>query len=134
MKDTLTITIPFYDVDPMQVVWHGNYIKYFEQGRCALLAKKQFSYPEMEKMGYVFPIISLKVKYIRPCVFGQVVELITEHIPCDNCLIFKYTLTDKTTGVKLCQGETRQMAVDLKTKESLYELPIACLEKLKDTK
>ena len=35
------IEVPFYDIDPMDIVWHGNYIKYFEVARCALLKKNQ---------------------------------------------------------------------------------------------
>ena len=34
-----TIKIPFYDNDPMGVVWHGNYVKYIEIARCDALEK-----------------------------------------------------------------------------------------------
>jgi acyl-CoA thioester hydrolase len=30
-------TVEFYDVDSMEIVWHGNYVKYLEKARCVLL-------------------------------------------------------------------------------------------------
>ena len=35
----VTIRVQFYDLDPMQVVWHGNYARFLEQARCALLER-----------------------------------------------------------------------------------------------
>ena len=132
MQDTITFKIPFYDIDPMQVVWHGNYIKYMECGRCAFLEKRQMTYAHMSQLGVAFPVVSLKIKYIRSCVFGQEVSLTTTLEPCDNCLIFKYVLRDAKTGDKLMQAQTRQMAVEMTTKQSLFELPKACLDRLKE--
>ena len=63
------IKIEFYDVDSMKIVYHGNYVKFLEVGRCALLDKIGYNYNEMEKDGYSFPITKLNVKYIRSLVF-----------------------------------------------------------------
>ena len=40
------IDVPFYDLDPMNVVWHGNYVKYLEVARCDLLSKIGYTYDE----------------------------------------------------------------------------------------
>jgi acyl-CoA thioester hydrolase len=32
----IKIRVPFFDLDPMQIVWHGNYLNYFEMARAAL--------------------------------------------------------------------------------------------------
>ena len=37
ITSTSEITVEFYDLDPMNVVWHGNYVKYLEKARCDLL-------------------------------------------------------------------------------------------------
>ena len=55
--------VEFYDVDSMGVVWHGNYVKYMELGRCALLDKIGYGYNEMKESGYAFPVTSIKLKY-----------------------------------------------------------------------
>jgi hypothetical protein len=47
----VVVTTHFYDLDPMQVVWHGNYPRLLEQARCALLDKIAFNYPEMSATG-----------------------------------------------------------------------------------
>ena len=116
-------TVPFYDVDPMRVMWHGNYVKYMEEARCAFLAERDMTYNDMEKYGYAFPVVELKVKYIRPCVFGQRLIIKTRLDACDSFLVFKYEFVDAKTGEKLCKAQTKQMCVCLKTKESLFEIP-----------
>ena len=122
--------IPFYDVDPMQVTWHGNYVKYMEEARCAYLAEKNMTYNDMEKIGYAFPVVEMKIKYIRPCVFGQKIIIQTTLESCDNFLFFKYLFTDAKTGEKLCKAETKQMCVSIKEKDSLYEIPEFVLKQL----
>jgi len=134
MEENIKITVPFYDVDPMQVVWHGNYVKYFEQARCAFLDRINLTYNDMEKTGYLFPIVEMKVKYIRPCVFGQLINVCARLVPCDNFLIFKYEITDDVAKTVLCKAETRQMAVRKKDKESLFMLPDVLLERLREIK
>lgn len=38
-KSDTIIKVEFYDLDPMDVVWHGNYVKYLEVARCDMLSK-----------------------------------------------------------------------------------------------
>ena len=123
--------IPFYDVDPMEVAWHGNYIKYFEEARCAYLAEKGMTYTDMKNLGYAFPIVELKVKYIRPCVFSQQIVINVELVETENFLVFNYEIIDKSSKIKICKAETKQMCVDIATKESLFAIPDCVTERLK---
>lgn len=123
--------IPFYDVDPMLITWHGNYVKYLEEARCAFLLSKNLTYLDMEKLGYSFPIVELKIKYIKPCTFGQHIVIKTNLASCANFIIFKYEIIDKDTGIKLCKAETKQMCVELSSKESMFEIPLMIQEGLK---
>jgi len=122
--------IPFYDVDPMRVVWHGHYVKYIEEARCAYLSVQKLTYPDMEQLGFAFPIVELKVKYIHPCIFGQRIKVKTTLEPSENFLFFKYEILDAQTGQILCKAQTKQMCVSLKTQESLFEIPAIVLERL----
>ncbi len=131
IEDSIVFKIPFFDVDAMQVAWHGNYIKYMENGRGELLGKLGMPYTEIHKVGYFLPVISVQVKYIRPCIYNQLVRLITRLEPCENILIFKYTLIDEETGKKLMQAETRQLAMDKETREAMFVLPDYILKCLK---
>ena len=56
----------FYDLDPMQVVWHGNYPRFLEQARCALLDKIGFNYPEMAATNYIWPIVEMRDQVCPP--------------------------------------------------------------------
>lgn len=132
MVKEIEITIPFYDVDSMRVVYHGNYVRYFEEARCAYLYDRKMSYNDMDELGYMFPVVEMKVRYIKPCVFGQKVIVRCELVDCENFLIFKYEIRDKESGTKLCRAETKQMCVDMKTMESLYVVPDIVVRKLKD--
>ena len=63
--------VEFFDTDAMQIVWHGNYVKYMEMGRCALLDEIGFGYLQMVDAGYAFPVTGINVKYIRSLRFGE---------------------------------------------------------------
>lgn len=52
------IVAQFYDIDPMQVVWHGNYVRYFERVRGLLLDKIDYNYPTMEHRAICGPRVS----------------------------------------------------------------------------
>ncbi|MBE6414660.1 MAG: acyl-CoA thioesterase [Verrucomicrobiaceae bacterium] len=131
MEASIKIKVPFYDLDPMNVVWHGNYVKYFEQARCALLNELQFNYPEMAKMGYAFPVVKMEVKYIRPSEFEQEILVKAKLVDSENYLHVKYLITDAVTGAKICEAQTKQMCVSLTKKTSYFELPTEVLKKLK---
>ena len=64
---SITLRIPFNDVDPMQVVWHGNYFRYMEQVRCELLRQIDYGYREMEASGFAWPIIDTRMKPVLAC-------------------------------------------------------------------
>ena len=65
-KVEIDVEVPFYDVDAMGVAWHGHYIKYFERARCRLLQTFDYDYPRMQESGYLWPVVELRVKYVRP--------------------------------------------------------------------
>src|SRR5262249_46894893 len=77
MPNVLSHEIPlspaFHDLDPMNVVWHGNYVRYFELARCALLQQIDYDYPQMRDFGYAWPVVDMRIKYVRPLVYGQAV-------------------------------------------------------------
>ena len=54
ISEETEVSAEFFDVDAMQVVWHGNYVKYLEIARCALLDKIGYGYKEMVKMVLLF--------------------------------------------------------------------------------
>ena len=130
LSETVQIKVPFHDVDMMEVAWHGHYTKYFEVARCALLDSLQFNYPEMKASGYVWPIVDLRVKYIRPARFGQTIAVTCSLVEYENRCVLSYHITDTQTGEKLTQGKTVQVAVDTTNGELQLASPRAFVEKV----
>lgn len=125
-------TVEFYDVDSMQIAWHGNYIKYFEVGRCALLDTIKFGYPEMAKSGYVWPVVDVHVKYIKPLVFRQRARIQATLLEYENRLRIGYRIYDAATGTLLTKGESIQMAVDVSTMSSLFVSPPCLTDRVEE--
>lgn len=127
------IRVPFYDIDLMRVVWHGHYVKYFEEARCAFFESLGMSYLDMEKAGFLLPVVSLEIKYIRPAVFRQRIGVDVAPDPdFENLLKLRYTVVDIETGEKLCKGVTRQAAVDRETRSLRFLLPGPFVRRLRE--
>ena len=129
LKASVEFRIEFYDIDSMQVAYHGNYVKFMEVARCALLRKIGYGYNEMTASGYVWPVVDLHIKYIRPMIFMQKVRAEVTLEEYEVCMKLSYKFKDADTGVLLTKAESTQMAVDLNTKESLWACP-ACFTDL----
>ncbi len=129
-RSSVTIDVPFYDTDAMGIVWHGNYVKYFEVARCALLDSIDYGYTEMRESGYVWPVIDLRVRYPGAVVFAQKIIVrasIKEYL---HRLGIAYLITDAVTGKRLTRGTTHQVAVHVATHETCFASPPILLEKL----
>tara|TARA_E500000318_G_scaffold110911_2_gene127660 strand:- start:596 stop:1003 length:408 start_codon:yes stop_codon:yes gene_type:complete len=127
---TVNETVQFYHLDPMNVVWHGNYVQFFENARCALLNEIGYNYPQMDESGFVWPIVDMRVKYVAPCRFGQKINIAATLREFENRLKIDYLVTDAQTGQKLTKGFTIQVAVDKSTGEMLYRSPDFFIEKM----
>jgi acyl-CoA thioester hydrolase len=126
----VTVKAQFYDLDPMQVVWHGNYARFLEQARCALLDKIEFNYHEMSLTGYVWPIVDMRIKYVRPIRFAQEVKVTATLIEYQNRIKIDYLITDPASGEILTRAHTVQVAVEAATNELCFESPAALREKV----
>ena len=130
LSHEITLSPAFHDLDPMDVVWHGNYVRYLEQARCALLARFQYDYPAMRDSGYAWPVVDLRLRYVRPLVYGQAVTVRATIVEWENRLKIDYLLRDAATGERLTKGYSVQVAVDMRTNEMCYECPPVLWERL----
>ena len=121
--EEIEFTVEFYDVDSMGIVWHGNYIKYFEKARCALLGRIGYGYREMKASGWAFPVTAVSVKYVSSLVFQDRVRARAALTEYENCIKIKYELYNAATGRLCTKGESTQMAVNMATGESSFVCP-----------
>ncbi len=107
----------FYaDTDQMGVMYHANYIKYFELGRTELLRTCGLVYQKLEQNGLITPVISLEVKYIKPAFYDEVLTVKTWISTLKNTRIeFSYELVNGN-GELLTKAKTQLVFLDVKTK------------------
>ena len=103
LSESLIITVRFSETDPLGIVWHGNYIKYFEDGREAFGRKYGISYLDLER-------------------YGERLRIETHYIPSNVAkLIFQYFIYNEANEL-VCKGETVQVFTSLKDNSlSLYK-------------
>jgi acyl-CoA thioester hydrolase len=128
----IEIKAPFYDVDSLGIVFHGNYAKYLEDARCAFLDMIGYDYAAMLESGYAWPVVRMAIKFISPIRFKQVVKIRVTLVEFENCIKMKYALSDAKTGKKIAKAETTQMAVNVGTMEALYFSPQVFLDKIRE--
>lgn len=126
----VNITIPFHDVDAMEIAWHGHYCKYFEVARGALLKYIDYDYPDMRSSGYAWPVIDLQIKYVKPCHYQQNIIVKVEIVEYENRLKMQYEIKDALTHERLTKGYSVQVAIDMSTSEMCLASPPILLEKL----
>jgi acyl-CoA thioester hydrolase len=124
------LTVPFHDIDPMEVCWHGHYVRYFELVRTALLQRIDYDYPQMRASGYAWPVIELFVRYAQPLVYQQRLHLDARLVEWENRLKVAYEIRDAATQRRLTRGHTVQVAVDIQTREMCFVSPGILREKL----
>lgn len=116
--------VPFYDVDPMQIVWHGNYFHYFENARVALLAQLGVDLFEFyTRTQCLFPIIKTSTKHIYPLRYRD--EFICKAVVVEgkSKIVVDFEIRLKNEG-KLCtRGRTEQIAVKAPDMEIMYNIP-----------
>ena len=59
----ITLVTSFQDADPMGVIYHGNYFRFFEEVRRLLMEKINYNYRDMVDSGYAWPVIDSYVKW-----------------------------------------------------------------------
>ncbi len=117
------ILVPFFDIDTMNVVWHGHYVKYLEVARCALLDKIGHNYTQMLESGYAWPVIDMQLRYVRGAVFGQTINVRASLVEWENRLKVNYLITDLASGERLTRASTVQVAVEVASREMQLASP-----------
>jgi acyl-CoA thioester hydrolase len=119
---TSDVRIRFAECDPLGIVWHGNYIQYFEDGREAFGRHHGISYLHQKEHGFSTPIVKSSCEHKLPLRYGDVATVKTTYVDSYAAkMIFKYEIMDPE-GKVVCTGETVQVFVELFGELSL-EIP-----------
>ena len=131
MHADVIIEVPFHDVDTMNVVWHGHYLKYFEIARCKLLDQFHYNYNQMRDSGYAWQVIESHVRYVQGIEFEQKIRVRAVLKEWENRLKIEYLIFDAVSGRKLTKGYTSQVAVHIEKREMCFQSPQELLDCLK---
>lgn len=105
--------VGYYDTDAMQVVYHANYIKYFELGRTSFLREIGYPYKRLEEMGLMLPIISCKCEFKKPAVYDDLLTIkCWLHELKGARVVVRYEIYHKERTELLVTGETEMATVD----------------------
>ena len=153
VESSVTIEIPFHDIDILQVAWHGHYLKYFEVARTELMKKLNMDWPQLKELGVAMPIVGVNIEYRASLVYGKTYAVFARVEPSESPeMRIDYEIRESTvkprdstdvkprdsTDVKprdsnavksserpkvLCRGQTRQVYVDAQSHQAFLSLP-----------
>jgi len=130
LSHEIEVVPAFFDVDSMEIVWHGHYVKYLELARCALLDRFDYGYARMRDSGYAWPVIDLRLKYVRPAAFGQALKVRAQVVEWQNRLKIAYAIRDAKTGAKVNTATSIQVAVEIASGQMQYVSPPVLMRRL----
>ncbi len=91
--DRKEILVRFSEVDSMRIVWHGNYLKYFEDGRESFGLKYNLGYLDVYKHKVMIPIVKIVCDFKRPLEYGDRAIVETKYIPTEAAkIVFEYSI------------------------------------------
>ena len=112
---THSIRVRYGETDPMKYVYYGNYAEYFEVARVELFRTLGISYDEIEKRGIFLPVSEYKIKYLKPALYDQLLEIHTyvKKIPGIR-IEFDYEIYNEDK-VKITEASTTLFFLDAET-------------------
>ncbi len=118
------IIVRFSECDALKMVWHGNYVKYFEDGREDFGKQYNLGYMDIfNDTGLAVPLIHLECDYKKMVGIGEKIKVETTLIndPAAK-IIFEYRVLNQQNEV-VCTGKTIQVFIDVKKKELMITVP-----------
>jgi acyl-CoA thioester hydrolase len=107
------VCVRFNEADPLGIVWHGHYIRYFEDGREDFGNQYGIGYLDFYKNGFVIPVVNVDCSFKKPLRYGDSVIVETSFIPCVAAKIqFSYRLFNKKTQELVATGSSVQVFLD----------------------
>jgi acyl-CoA thioester hydrolase len=115
LVNRMEIEVRFSEMDPMGVVWHGNYLLYFEDGREAFGREFGLGYMDFFNNQVMAPIVHLECDYRKSLRFGERAVIETNYVYTESAkIIFNYTIRSMATGEVMATGTSTQVFTDVR--------------------
>lgn len=111
----------YSEIDGMKLVHNSNYLIYFEEARTDLVRANNYSYEQIEKDGFMFPISEIKLNFKNPIYYDELISVFTylEYVK-NFSLKFLYEIY-KENNELACNGYTIHACMD-KTSYKILEI------------
>ena len=115
LHEKTEVIVRFNEADPLGIVWHGHYIRYFEDGREAFGRRYGVGYLDFYAQGYAVPVVSINCDYKKPLRYGErvIVECYYVETPAAK-LKFNYKIFEADTKELVATGSSVQVFVNSK--------------------
>jgi len=110
--------VKFNEVDALGIVWHGHYIRFFEDGREAFGATHGLAYMDIYNQGFIAPVVNIHCDYKKSLAYGDIAKIETTFI--DNPaakIIFSYKIFLASNNEIIAEGKSVQVFLESKTKQ-----------------
>lgn len=124
MKHETEITVRFNEADPLGIVWHGHYVRYFEDAREDFGKIHGISYLDFYRNSLAVPVVAIHCDFKKPLRYGDTIIVVTKYINTRAAkLNFNYQIHDALHGTQIATGSSSQVFVDAKTFELQLTMP-----------
>jgi len=124
LTERANILVKFNEADPLGIVWHGHYIRYFEDGREAFGEKYGLRYLDIFNKGYTVPVVKVECNYKRSLRYGDRVIVEVNYVDTPAAKIkFTYRLYNPATGELVADGSSVQVFLDTATSSLQLSIP-----------
>ncbi len=118
------LTVPFHDLDPLHIVWHGNYLKYFDIARFELFKNAGIDlYAYYRRTGYLFPVIKTATKHIIPLKYGDRFRCRATVLEAGIKIVIDFVIRRVEDGQICARGRGEQVALKPPDLEMEFEIP-----------
>jgi acyl-CoA thioester hydrolase len=77
IRSACEVVVRYAETDMMGVVYHANYLPWFEVGRTTLFKGIGIPYRQLEEEGFRLPVLEISAKYLRPARYDDTLEIVT---------------------------------------------------------
>ena len=103
--------VQYYETDMMGVVHHANYLRWMEEARIDFMDRLGFPYRRMEAEGVLSPVKSIRVNYLKPCTFGDEVDIIVR-VQDFNGVVITIGYDMRLNGESIFTGTSEHVFLD----------------------
>ncbi len=121
LKDRTEVKVRFGEVDSMGIVWHGNYVKYIEEGRESFGRRYGISYLDIYANNVMAPVVNMNIDFKKQVQYGDILIIETEFVnKVAAKFVFNYKIFRKSDNELVATAQSTQVFIDMNKEMILY--------------